>query len=351
MDTTPGLFGLLNTNRDFGDPETWGKNQFNSSFPTSLGCYMHSKGLKANYLAIIDGHFGISEIGIDDLYGQDPLSEDVLYSFESAYVQLQPLVNGRLPNTDLVVSSLSNPSRQTRALEIKLTALPDKATSLLPESDFGSELVVRPDTIFYLCATLFEENRIQISELFEKSKISVGDWTEPNDVLEVLPEIRMALYKLSRNPQSVQSPVLMQPVWKTKGQSPVLAENCLDLFAWSSLGLLEFILDIGEGAPGDAMTRSMRTVVWIYKVLEDLALNKKTSFSTIVDTLSFNTKNDKAFAASGRTTKRYMSHANLTTPRIKKDEIKNIVIGGGQNNLSPERRFDAILVNSPEIFS
>ena len=351
MTQTPGLFGLNNTNRDFTDPETWGKNQFNSSFPTALGCYMHLKGMKANYLSMSTGSFQISEIGIDELYGQDPLSKDVLYAFESAFVQLQPLVIGRLPNTDLVVSSVSNPSRQSRALEIKLTALPDKATSLLPESDFGSELVVRPDTIFYLCATLFEDNRNQVVQLFKNAKIKVKDWSEPSEVLVELPEIRRTLYKLSRGAESVQSPVLMQPVWKTKGQSPVLADNCLDLFAWSSLGFLDFILDIGEGSAGQAMTRSMRTVVWVYKVLEDLALNSRTNFSAMVDELSFNTKNDKAFAASGRVTKRYMSHPNLTKPRIMKDEIKNIVIGGGQNYLSPERRFDAILVNSPEIFS
>jgi hypothetical protein len=351
MSDSPGLFGLSNTNRNFTDPETWGKNQFNSSFPTALGCYMHLKGLKANYLGMENGKFKITEIGIDQLYGQDPLSRDVLYAFESAFVQLQPLVIGRLPNTDLVVSSVSNPTRQSRALEIKLTALPDKATSLLPESEYGSELVVRPDTIFYLCATLFEDNRQKVKEIFNHSKIRVSDWSEPSEVLVELPNIRKTLYSLSKNADAKQSPVLMQPVWKTKGQTPILADNCLDLFAWSSLGFLDFILDIGEGEAGQAMTRQMRTVVWVYKVLEDLSLNSKTSFSNIVDELSFNTKNDKAFAASGRVTKRYMGHANLTKPRITKGEIKNIVIGGGQNYLSPERRFDAILVNSPEIFN
>lgn len=41
---------------------------------------------------------------------------------------------------------------------------------------------------------------------------------------------------------------------------------------------------------------------------------------------------------------------NLTKPRITKDEIKEIILGGGQNLLSPERRFDAIIYNSPELF-
>lgn len=66
--------------------------------------------------------------------------------------------------------------------------------------------------------------------------------------------------------------------------------------------------------------------------------------------LSFNTKNDKAFASSGNITNKFMSSKNLTLPRIKKSEIKNIILGGGQNLLSPERRFDAIIYNSPELF-
>ncbi len=40
----------------------------------------------------------------------------------------------------------------------------------------------------------------------------------------------------------------------------------------------------------------------------------------------------------------------IIKPRISKYEIKNIILGGGQDLLSPERRFDAVLVNSPDIF-
>jgi len=71
----------------------------------------------------------------------------------------------------------------------------------------------------------------------------------------------------------------------------------------------------------------------------------------IIDELSYNTKNDKAFAVSGAITHQYMTCEALTKPRIKKDEIQNIILGGGQNLLSPERRFDAIIYNSPELFN
>lgn len=65
---------------------------------------------------------------------------------------------------------------------------------------------------------------------------------------------------------------------------------------------------------------------------------------------SYTYANDKAFAVSGAISLPFMRCDELAHPRIGKNEIKNIILGGGQNLLSPERRFDAVLVNSPEIF-
>ncbi len=45
-----------------------------------------------------------------------------------------------------------------------------------------------------------------------------------------------------------------------------------------------------------------------------------------------------------------MISPRLEKPIISKEEIKNIILGGGQKMLSPERRFDAIVFNSPELF-
>jgi HindVP restriction endonuclease len=45
-----------------------------------------------------------------------------------------------------------------------------------------------------------------------------------------------------------------------------------------------------------------------------------------------------------------MSCPELTTPRIHKDAIKEIILGGGQNFLSPERRLDAAILNIPGLF-
>lgn len=46
----------------------------------------------------------------------------------------------------------------------------------------------------------------------------------------------------------------------------------------------------------------------------------------------------------------FMKSERLERPIIMKSEIKNIILGGGQELLSPERRFDAIIYNSSELF-
>jgi hypothetical protein len=85
-------------------------------------------------------------------------------------------------------------------------------------------------------------------------------------------------------------------------------------------------------------------------MLYDFAKDRQVNHARIIDTLSYNTKNDKAFALSGRVTHQFMKGEILSRPRITREEIKHIILGGGQNLLSPERRFDAIIFNSPDLF-
>ena len=85
-------------------------------------------------------------------------------------------------------------------------------------------------------------------------------------------------------------------------------------------------------------------------MLYDFASNGAIDFKEIIDRLTYNTKNDKAFAVSGAITNTYMRCPELTTPRIHKDAIKEIILGGGQNFLSPERRLDAAILNTPGLF-
>ncbi len=152
--------------------------------------------------------------------------------------------------------------------------------------------------------------------------------------------------------EDTQKAFLLQPIWKTNGKSPQLSENCLDVFVWSNAGFCNFISNIADkNIEAKKITRQTRTAIWFFKMLLEIKQNGQFNHDKIIDELSYNTKNDKAFASAGNVTNKYMKGTRLTNPIILKSEIKNIILGGGQDLLSPERRFDAIVFNSPELFS
>ncbi len=347
-DIKPALFGLSNSNRDFGNVDSWGKNQFNSSFPASLCCYLASKNLKANYFVHLNKAFQCKEISIEDAFGIPVTSNDIYFAFEAAHMPFQKYIKGSLPRTDLVIQKKST-GECLRGLEVKLTALPDNTTCALPDDDYGSEIVIRPDTIVYLACSIASSLGTKINSLIDK-KIQISDWSDPSEVLQHIENIVLNLKRIASKVDN-QKPFLLQPVWKTLGKSPQLAENCLDVFIWSDLSFMFFISEVAS-TNKDALkiTRQTRTAIWLFKMLLDVAKQGSFDQSNIIDNLSYNTKNDKAFASAGSVTNKFMRGPNLTLPRIQKSEIKKIILGGGQELLSPERRFDAIIYNSPELF-
>jgi hypothetical protein len=351
MEAQANLFGLDNSNRDFTKADAWGKNQFNSSFPAALSCYLDHQGLAANYISISNQKFGINLIDIPSIFGIKPNEINTYFAFEAQYTPFQKYVIGTLPRTDLVIQD-SFTGQCLRGLEVKLTALPDNTTCNLSDDKFGSEIVVRPDTIVYLAASIVSKNIEIVKQHIESSAVFVENWSDAREVIISITKIIGCISDISIDIEKNQSPFLLHPIWKTIGKSPKLAENCLDVFVWSDAAFTWFISQISKNDNAvTQITRQTRTSIWLYKMLLDICNHGRCDYKDIIDKLSYNTRNDKAFASAGNITNPYMSCVNLTSPRITKDEIKNIILGDGQNLLSPERRFDAIIFNSPELFS
>jgi hypothetical protein len=352
---TAKLFGINYSNRDFTQKESWGKNQFNSSFPASLAAYLYSQNLENIYLTL-DKNLEIKHrrIATSQLFGLEPTSKNLFYSFESVYLPYQQLLVGTLPRVDLVTINKQN-GQALRPIEIKLTALPDNSTHHLNDDKYGTEIVVRPDTIVYLACSMaknFENKQNELKKYFTNDFLKIKDWTDGAEVWQFLPKMIQVIDLITLSILENQTPILMQPIWKTEGKSPVLAQNCLDIFVWSNLAFIQLFLNVArkELSTEHKITRQIRSIIWLFKMLYDFSKTGKINHNQIIDKLSYNTKNDKAFAVSGRIIQPYMTCNELTKPRIKKDEIKNIILGNGQNLLSPERRFDAIVYSSSELF-
>ena len=79
----PRLFGINQSNRDFSKKESWGKNQFNSSFPTALACYMGSRKIDPVYLTL-DRNLTLNhgKIKVSDIFSIDYNSPNLFFAFE-----------------------------------------------------------------------------------------------------------------------------------------------------------------------------------------------------------------------------------------------------------------------------
>jgi len=351
---TPGLFGQKYSSRDYRLEDSWGKNQFNSSFPASLVAYMGSKDIDP-ILICTDKNNEISHgfISSKKLLGIDPLSDNAYYDYEANYFPYEQYYTAsKKEKIDLVMIDRASGS-PVSGLEVKLTTLPDNTTKDLEDNDYGSEIVVRSPTILFLACsicTCFEskEKRSDLHDLLNTIGSEIKNWSVIREVLPHYDAIKDAVLTVSRELHDRQIPIIMQPIWKTNRSMTDLEEHCLDVFVWSNLSIIQMALR--EKSIVDDISRNQRTIIWLYKMLWDYTLYGKFNYTDIVNDLAYNYKTDKAFAINGKLTNPFMRCEYLTTPRISKHEIKNIILGGGQKLLRPERRFDAYLVSHPELF-
>lgn len=352
--TVPGLFGQNhnNSSRDYTKEESWGKNQFNSSFPASLVAWMSYKGVKPVYIITDkDNKIGHKYISGEELFKIDPLSQYAYYNFEAGFSGFEKFYTGQREKIDLVMMD-SRDDKNLIGLEIKLTAIPDNTTKKLSEDKYSCEIVVRPPTINFLACSLcnnFLDNkgRNNLRNLLGTIP-QINHWEDINDVLPHYNRILEGVLNVSKFLYKKQTPLIVQPIWKTKGAKPILANDCLDVFVWSNLAIIQMCCH--QDTDPKTINRFMRTIIWLYRMLFEYSVSEQFDYKRIVRLHSYNLANDKAFSLSGTLSYPFLKCEELSHPRISKYDIKNIILGGGQNLLSPERRFDAVIVSNPELF-
>lgn len=354
---SPGLYGQKYSSRDYRYEESWGKNQFNSSFPASLVAYMSSQGKNPVYLCTNKKNEVVHKyIEPSVLLGIDPLSDEAFYNFEAGYFPYEQYYSAssakKKEKIDLVMFNRSTQSAVS-GLEVKLTTLPDNATKDLPESEYGSEIVVRSPTILFLACSICacydsKQGKVKLHNLLNTIGEEIKNWGEIRQVLPHYDNIKDAVLNVSSDMNRKQVPLIIQPIWKTGDKLRDLAEDCLDVFVWSNLSVIQMCLR--ENNAKEDISRNQRTIIWLYKMLWDFTQFGHFNYTDIVNDLAYNYKTDKAFSINGKLTNPMMRCAELSKPRITKYEIKNIILGDGQKLLRPERRFDAYLVSHPELF-
>lgn len=339
-----GLFGIEHTNRP--DAQHWTKNCFNSSFPAALACYMMEKNIPAIYarLANIDGQLKVvcDKIPICDLFNCGSLhSNELEFDFESKFEPYQAFSFDSIDGIDLVVRDLNG--RYLAPVEIKLTVLPTSATANKPEDQWGSEIVVRTATTSYCAFSIWDKiqsQHIRIRDIFEDACSDIGSWTNNYEMAHKTSNLRAALNSFEKEFLEYQRPLVMQPFWKTKGQSPILCEQAFDIVVWSDFAFSRLFI---ETASEQSMSRPMRASARMARCLWELSKSGKIHVEELYREMAFGQQTDKEISVPGDRWRKYITTDRTINPAISKDALKEIIGDGYIENLRPERRFDQTL--------
>jgi hypothetical protein len=345
-DLTPRLYGIHNSNRTGND--LWGKNQFNSTFPAALACYMRDKSIPAIYLSINSKlEVVASEITIDEVFNTQVENNRLSFEFETKFKQYQKFAFDDIKGIDLVVS---HDKVQLRPLEVKLTVIPDNSTCDQNETNWGSEIVIRPATTSYSAlgiANSCHDRFPQIREILEPVSSTIQHWDSKIEIDTKRSEILTSLNQLQTEFLDRQSPFLIQPIWKTKGKSPILDENAFDIFVWSDFAICRTFIDRSHEDKG-GINRYMRSSARLMRILYEISTSGKTNIQRIYTEMAFGLQSDKEFALSGKITRNYMNHPRRTKPILEPSVIRELILDGGEKKLSPERRFDQTIYYTAE---
>lgn len=341
----PKLYGIENSNRLGAN--LWGKNQFNSTFPVALCCYMRDRGLKPVYISVdenFDHDISDEKISVADVFGTAATGDGIRFEFETEAESLSRYATEPLGATDLV--TVEPPGTELRALEIKLTVLPDNATAELDETAWGTELVVRPITSAYATLGIWDQllnNGLsdQVRRVVEPVATEIQSWDNRAEMMGIMDELIQALSVAGSMCHAVQRPFLIQPIWKTEGKSPALAEKCFDVFVWSDLALWRLFVGAASRGSARRLTRTQRECARTVRCIYDLTTRGRIDYDAIYRGMGLGSQTDKACAFSGKATHPFMQHSRLTEPALYRSVLSSIILGGGEAMLSPERRFDA----------
>lgn len=350
LDRESSLYGLTDSNCSRSGDDLWGKNQFNSTFPLALCLLMRDEEVVP--VSVTLGNDGSvladdKKWSMEDVIGRR--EDSIRYEFEKIFTPYKERSRKKAEKIDLVVA---RDGMDWRALEIKLTVVPDSTTVKKDERLWGPEMVLRPVSSAYAMMGV-ASGLLQAENLDSKKQVisalkpvynRISNWSNSTEIEKHGPALREALLSALTIAAKIQQPFLVQPIWKTIGQSFILSERCFDVFVWSDVAITSLPILRWNVKTNRGVTRALREIARHVRAMYDLLQNGDFDYSGIYGGMELGNQTDKAFSLSGTITRKYLAHPRLMEPHYSTEVIRRIILRGAEKNLKPERRFDAAVV-------
>ena len=254
------------------------------------------------------------------------------YSYEEINIDLVVEINGQ----------------HSIPLEVKLTVVPDKATADKDELEWAPEIVIRPVSSAYAMMSVAESLLMprngnvkeEVVTILRRAYNLISEWTQKTEICQNAVTITDTLDRTLRVVEKLQRPFLLQPIWKTKGQTLELCDQCFDVFVWSDVSVLRIPVREHQRGSSNTVTRTLREVARHVRSLYDLLNTNDYDYEGIYKGMPLSMQTDKAFALGGRRTIDYLRHRRLAQPVLSRKALDDIILNDGELELKPERRFD-----------
>lgn len=338
---TASLYGITSANSSRAATGLWGKNQFNSTFPLALCLWMRDQDLAPVTVQVASGGI-VTDDGAWSM--TEVIGRDAFYEFEAQFPPFARYSRDVSDNIDVVIYVDGVP---LRPLEVKLTVVPDSSTVSRAPTEWAPEMVMRPvssaHAMMSVAASLFADRatRDSVIERLRPAFNSVENWDNATEIVQHYASLRDALGDALRMVATagLQRPFLLQPLWRTVGQTFVLASDCFDVFVWSDAAVMYVPVD--QPSASGSVSRTMRETARHVRALYDLLQTGDCSYSSIYKGMPLGNQTDKAFSLSGRKNLQYLTHTRLLKPSVPREVLCELILDGGEHELKPERRFDA----------
>jgi len=340
----PTLYGLTSKNSSRHGRQLWGKNQFNSTFPLSLCLFMRDNDFNPVAVIVRNDKIVVAENiwTMAEVVGEK--TANTFFYFEQRFEPYKRLSRNEVDKIDLVVAI---DGKHCIPLEVKLTVVPDITTADKENTMWAPEMVMRPvssaHAIMSVATSLSAKRRAntksQVISVLKSAYNNVSDWGNAAEIDKNAENLTEALSETIKITAKLQRPFLMQPLWRTEGQSLVLCKQCFDVFVWSDVAILQ--VPLNQALKSQNVGRALREVARHVRALYDLLVAGDYDYIGIYKGMALGHQTDKAFALSGQNVSAYLQHPRLHRPLLPNNVLKRLILNGGERELKPERRFDA----------
>ena len=342
MEEVPLFFGIRDSN--IPPYAMWDRETFPKAISVALANYLGDNDIPLNYVAI-DGRCScnVEQITTSEVYGSsDTPFTELRFDFDSIYGPHLDLASS-VPESDLVVT---DPRKGTsRRLDILASVVPDASTRDLEPSRMGPEMTVRTNMLKSCAlsmASSFIGERESVLEVLRDavSDADISDWESISGCTGKMVE---AIDRLESSNPGCQKPMLLQCMWRTEADGPVMDEDAMDIFVWSDFAFSRLFLESTRRPSDGGPTRPLRCAVRLFSIMLSILEGDHPDLDRIIMDTRYGIVGNREFMVNGKQSNRVMSCDRLVRPVLGASEIRCLASEGFEGMIAPERRLDTCM--------